>query len=774
MRATLRELAEREEGLDFALESAELGQWSMNLTDRTAQRNLRHDQIFGYDEPLADWSFERFAEHVVPEDRAQVTAKFEHAVAVSGIWEFSCRIARPDGERRWIWSRARIRYDEDGEIDQMHGIVQDITDRKRAEEEARDARSRLESTLVASDIGTWEFDAVNGLVSADPNLGRMLRLSEADTRGGSIEAYLEHVHPDDVEGVQIAIQTALEAGNTYEAEFRVVNADGTFTWLVGRGRVERNEAGEALRIPGLVVDVTGRREAQERERELLEAAAVANSKFRTLFEQGAVFAGLLSVDGTLIEANRMAWEACGYRLDEVVGKPFWEGPWWSPSEELADQIREATKRVAEGRPFHAQLPYYVSDGSRRFVDINIAPVRDDAGRIVFLAPTGSDITEQKLAEAQLARANEHKDSFLATLAHELRNPLAPLRTGLDLLDHDQPPEVVERVRGMMQRQLTLIVRLVDDLMDVSRISRDKLELRKAPVEFATVIESAVETSRPQIERMRQRLDITLPTSPVMLDADAARLGQVFSNLLNNAAKYSEPSSVITLTARRDGDHVEVRIKDEGIGIEPDKLEGIFEMFSQLESGLERAQGGLGIGLMLVKRLVEMHDGRVFAKSDGPGRGAEFVVCLPILEDPSLPALETTDTDAEGTPRRVLVVDDNRDAADTLAELLRMHGHDVHTSYDGGGALRLADELRPEVIVLDIGLPDLDGFEVCRRLRSRAWSRDPMIIALTGWGQPADREKTTAAGFDHHMVKPIEMRALMNLVRAERATLPVDT
>jgi CheY-like chemotaxis protein/two-component sensor histidine kinase len=315
----------------------------------------------------------------------------------------------------------------------------------------------------------------------------------------------------------------------------------------------------------------------------------------------------------------------------------------------------------------------------------------------------------------------------------------------------------------MERQLGQMVRLVDDLMDVSRITRGNLELKKERVQLAAAVGSAVETSCPLIEQMGHELTIRLTKHPVVVNADPTRLAQVFANLLNNAAKYNDRGGHIWLTAERQGSDVVVSVKDTGIGIPPDQLTTIFDMFNQVDRSLEKAQDGLGIGLTFVRRLVEMHDGRVEARSEGIGRGAEFVVRLPVVVEASVPQREYEEPAAPKSSLRILIVDDNQDGADSLAMMLRIMKYDTATAYDGQEGVDVAERLRPDVVLLDIGLPKLNGYEACRRIRGQPWGKSMVLIALTGWGQDRDRRRSHEAGFDHHMVKPVDPDALMRLL-----------
>lgn len=361
--------------------------------------------------------------------------------------------------------------------------------------------------------------------------------------------------------------------------------------------------------------------------------------------------------------------------------------------------------------------------------------------------------------------DQRKDEFLATLAHELRNPLAPISNAtstLKLAHGDR--EVFGRATETIERQLAHLVRLIDDLLDMSRISRGKLQLRRKRIELASVIYQAVETCRPMAESAAQELTVALPSRSIYLDADPVRLSQVVSNLLNNACKFAGQRGRINLAVDRLDNEVMITVKDDGIGIQPDMLNDIFEMFSQVDQSLERSQSGLGIGLTLAKRLVELHGGSIEALSDGLGTGSKFIVRLPITIDQSPPLREEPEgITGSSTKSRILIVDDNRDSAKSLATLLNLTGNETFIAYDGEEAVEAAERLRPDVILLDIGLPKLNGFDACRRIRGNSWAESILIIALTGWGQEEDRRKSVEAGFDRHLVKPVDLAELMSLL-----------
>ncbi|MBA2238462.1 MAG: response regulator [Lysobacter sp.] len=386
------------------------------------------------------------------------------------------------------------------------------------------------------------------------------------------------------------------------------------------------------------------------------------------------------------------------------------------------------------------------------------------------------IVERTRVEQLLREGDRRKDEFLATLAHELRNPLAPLQNSLGIRRLSGAAD--DPLQGLMERQLALLVRLIDDLLDVARITQGKLTLRKQPTMLREIIESAVETVRPSILQGNHELVIELPDEPVPMMADQARLSQVFANLLNNAAKYSEPNGRIELLASIGAEQIEVQVRDRGIGIAPDEVAGIFELFTQVDTELDRAQGGLGIGLTLVRRLTEMHEGSVSVSSEGRGRGSVFTVILPLQsplhlqERPNAPSFDARtavstgngdSTDAVACARkRVLVVDDNRDAADTLAMMVEMLGHDVRCLYDPHEVGPEVERFRPELLFLDVGMPGMSGYDLARALREADGGEEIAIVAVTGWGQPEDRRMTRAAGFDEHLVKPPALEAIRRL------------
>ena len=473
----------------------------------------------------------------------------------------------------------------------------------------------------------------------------------------------------------------------------------------------------------------------------------------------------VGADGMILWANKADHELLGYSKEEYVGHHIAE------FHADADVIADILQKLKCGEVlvnFPARLR--CKDGAIKHVLISSNACFED-GEFAYTRCFTRDVTQQCHAEKALLEADRRKDQFLATLSHELRNPLAPIRNSLELLDRGPTDaSTMRETTSVIRRQMAQLSRLVDDLLDISRITRDKLELRQQKVDLESIISNAVEASRPGIDAAGHRLQIVLPEEPVHLNADAARLAQVFSNLLNNAAKYTPAGGLIQLEARLDRREVVVSVRDNGVGIACDALAYVFDMFRQVDESLERSQGGLGIGLTLARRLVEMHGGTVNAQSEGTGKGSEFTVRLPLPSaDKRTSEARRCTADTPVVKRRILVVDDNKDSGDTLCILLRHKGHDVWTARDGLEAVLKAGELLPEIILMDVGMPKLNGYEATRRIRETPSGKDIFIVALTGWGQPSDVVKSREAGCSAHLVKPVDFAALDELL----ATAPAS-
>jgi PAS domain S-box-containing protein len=648
---------------------------------------------------------------------------------------------------------------------------------RRAEAALRETRARLEAIIAAAEVAVWSLDIASGRVRADARMIEMFGLRPEDADGVDVAAYFAVIHPDDVPPTQSLLGRAMETGAPYDATFRVRTPAGAWRWVLARGQLDRG-AGVRGMMRGVVIDATVRKQAEER----LQAS---EERYRTLFEaidEGVCVIEMLydaagkPCDYRFLEVNPAFVKATG--LDSAVGRtirslvPDHEPRWFDVYGKVA-ATGEAVHFVDEA----AQLG--------RWYDVYAARVGPVGSRKVVVLFT--DITQRRRAEVELRRLaddlaeqDRRKTEFLATLAHELRNPLAPIRSGLQLMRRARSdPAAVTRVQDIMDRQLDHLVHLVDDLLDVARITRGQVELKPGLILLADVLNAAVETSMPLIEASRHRLDVRLPHEPLALFADATRMTQVVSNLLNNAAKYTPRGGHIVLAAERDGDQVLIAVSDNGIGIPPESIGEVFRMFTQVAHAARNVPGGLGIGLSLVKSLVELHGGTIQAASAGTGTGSVFTARLPLADGGA--GVDAAAGSAQPEPAgisalRLLVVDDNRDAADTLAALLSVMGHHVVVAHDGYQALRMLDGLHPDAVFLDIGMPGMSGYEVAETVRREARHDGVMLVALTGWGGADDRARTAQAGFDAHLTKPATVAAIeavLRAVTARAAASPAD-
>ncbi|QEH38830.1 Autoinducer 2 sensor kinase/phosphatase LuxQ [Aquisphaera giovannonii] len=647
----------------------------------------------------------------------------------------------------------------DGSVEAVAGSTRDVTDRTRDAEALRGSEQRYRALVTATSDSVYRM-------SPDWSELRQLAgrafLAEAGGPGRPwIEAY---VPPDERPRVLEAVAAAVASRGVFELEHRVYRADGGVGWIFSRAVPILGDGGEVVEWFGTASDVTRRKRAEEGLARVVEEAGRRKRLYETILSNTPDLVYVFGLDHRFVYANDVLLRMWGRTWDEAIGRNCLElgyEPWHA-----AMHDREIEQVVATKRPIRGEVPFSGTFG-RRIYDYIFVPILGADGEVEGVAGTTRDVTERKEAEEALREADRKKGDFIALLAHELRNPLAPIRNGLQVIRISAgDPAAVEAARAMMDRQLTHMVRLVDDLLDVSRIGRSKMELRRARVTLAEVVRHAVEAAAPAIREAGHELTVALPPEPVFLDADLTRLAQVFSNLLTNSAKYTPGGGTIRVSAARSGGEVVASVRDSGIGIPASALPKIFDMFSQVDRPAERTAGGLGIGLALVKGLVEMHGGSVSAES-AEGRGSTFTVRLPVAGPEAEAAAVGAPAAVAGGRLRVLVVDDNRDGALSMAEMLRLLGHEVATAHDGLEAVAAAAAFRPEVILMDVGMPRLNGLDATRRIREQPWGRSPTIIALTGWGHDNDRARTRDAGCDGHLVKPVELADLQELVRELR-------
>jgi PAS domain S-box-containing protein len=622
----------------------------------------------------------------------------------------------------------------------------DFIERCRTETALRESEERFRALTVASADGVYRM-------SPDWSEVLYLRGREfiADTETPSRGWLDRYIPPQDQPHVCAAIQEAIRTKRPYGLEHRVLRMDGSLGWTLSRAIPMLDASGEIREWLGTARDITERKQAEEALRE-------SESQYRQLVQGANSAIVRWRPDGTITLFNEYAQRFFGWPAEEVIGRHI---------DILVPDIDSTgadLKRLVEDIVRHPER--YVNnvnenvcrDGRRVWMMWTNNVIRDASGRVTELLGIGNDITAQKRAEANLREANRRKDAFLATLAHELRNPLMPIRTSIHLLQVLRGDAAAcEKPLEIMDRQLTHLVRLVDDLLDVSRISRGKIALRKERLELAGIVDAALEMSQSGLGRGNRCLTVEVPPEPLAVEGDRVRLVQVVANLLNNAAKFTDPGGHIALRVLPQGERVEVQVQDDGRGIPGEWLNGIFDMFAQAEPG---RGGGLGIGLTLVRSLVALHGGSVSAHSDGPGRGATFTVALPLYRGvPAQPVADAPAQTAAMPRRRVLVVDDNRDVAESLGLLLTTLNAEVRVAHDGEKALQLCEDWSPTHVLMDLGMPGMDGYEAARRLRANHPERRLRLVAVSGWGGEEYRQQSADAGFDQHLVKPVGLAEL---------------
>lgn len=772
---------EREE-VELALIAGKMATWHWNPATDEISAAEAMVALFGL-QPGEHWvSSDQGRAIIHPDDREQQQATIRAALEREGGWHIEFRIIRPiDGRVAWLEERAhRIRNPLTGEY-VITGVVWDITERKRAEQAQRESEGRLqevrgqldqmrrlyESILTNTPDLAYVWNLEHRFIYANEGLLRMWGKTWDEAIGKHcLELGYEpwHAAMHDAEIDQVA------------ATGKPLRGQVPFSGTFGRRVYDYilvpvfNDRGEVEAVAGTTRDVTDSAMVEDRLR--YHAQTV-----ETLLNAAPLGVFLLDHQFRIVSYNDIA-RAAFNTSEEPAGQDFeqlmrqlWEEPY--SNEVIA--LYQHTLETGE--------PFFTAERGEVRADRGITEYYEwRIERIVL--PDGQfgivcyfrDISPQVQARLQIEQSRQalketdrRKDQFLAVLAHELRNPLAPIRHGVKLLlQHPADAAAVTRAADMMDRQVSHLVRLVDDLLDVSRITSGRIELRMEDVELAGVIHQAVETIRPVCDDMAHMIEIAFPENTVWVKGDRARLMQAFANLLSNACRYMEKGGRIWITVKQLEGGVEIRFRDTGIGIAPDQLRNIFGMYTQVDSSLEHSKGGLGIGLTLAQSLLELHGGRIEARSEGVGHGSEFVVTLPVAAAPDASSDRADEpTVPKSGQRRILVVDDNRDSADSLAQLLVLLGHDARPTYDGILALELAESFRPEVVLLDLGMPRLNGYDACRAIRSAPWGQEMLVIAQSGWAQQGDKDRSQEAGFDAHLVKPIDHEELLRLLARER-------
>jgi PAS domain S-box-containing protein len=715
------------------------------------------NRLFGLPPGHTLSTLEAFFAVVHPQDLATVQERCRRCREEGADFGLEYRVVWPDGRVRWLDDRGKTIRDAACLPAYVTGACVDITERKKDQLALQQSEAFVRGVLESSADCIMILDSEGKLLDMNGPGRRLLDLDDLTAvRGRDWSALWEGPAR---EAARAAVATARANGVGRFQGTRPAPEGGECHFDVVVTVV--HDGNRSLeRLAAVARDVTETHRAQEARRQ-------EEARFRSLAESGPQMVWMADAAGRYDYVNAKWTDYTGLSLDRTRDPEQWrqalhaeDGP------PLVERLRLAYGR---GEPFHAEVRLRRADtGVYRWFLVRAEPVRDEQGRVCRWIGAATDIDDQKRAEIALLEADRGKDEFLAMLAHELRNPLAPIRNAVQTLHFIEGSQQLRWAQDVIDRQVKHLSRLVDDLLDVSRITRGKVTLQKQPIDLAEVVAQAIETSRPLIEERRHHLEVRQPDEPLRVLGDPTRLAQVVLNLLNNAAKYTEEGGKITLMIERTPREAVVRIRDNGLGIPRDMLPRIFDLFTQVDRTIDRAQGGLGIGLMLVRRLVQMHGGSVTVASEGPGKGSEFTVRLPLL-DAAAPAgagrAEGTDGAAAVRRQRILVVDDNRDSADSLSMLLRLAGHEVRTAYDGTAGLAAARRWRPDVVLLDIGLPGLDGYEVVRRLRQEAGLQQALVVAMTGYGKDEDRERSQEAGFDAHLVKPVDPEELAQLIAA---------
>ena len=903
--------------------------------DIAARRNLYGNQearnYIGYSaDELAAMGSELLSTLMHPADLARFD---EHLARLDSaqdddVLEFEYRMRHKDGSWRWFRSRDAV-FDRSsaGRPTSIVGVATEITERKNHEQALRRNEDRHRALIAHASQTIWIADASGNVLSSGARLETFTGDAGPVDRDG--EWWLPHVHPDDRWQIRMARDRALRDREPFAVQVRVHRRDGEFGWLALRGVPLFEQDGTLREWVGTLQDVTAQKRA-------FEAIIASEKHLRRVLDSLFIFVGVLTPEGTLIEANKAPLEAAALSPEDVLGKPVWDTYWFNHSPEVQEQLRAAIDRANRGEPSRYDVDVRMTGGVMMTIDFMLVPLRDEAAQIQFLISSAVDISERKQAEKALRKQNERlrllwetagilfstdnsnamiqglfekisdhlridtclqymvneqadalclqfctgvpadalpslsrldfgqaicggvaqsrhpfmatfiqqtedarvqlvkafgirtyacnpliangqvlgtlsfgsrsrdrfnddelefmetitnyvtvayermrllsqlherdrrKNEFMAMLAHELRNPLAPIRNAVQYLRLKglNDPDV-NWAREMIDRQVTNLVHLIDDLLEISRITRGKIQLHQQLISLSSVLSHAVEAVQPAISEKRHVLSLDFSSDTLPVFGDPTRLEQIFVNLLANAAKYTDDGGFIDVIARRDGDRAVVRVRDNGIGIPPEMLGRIFEPFAQVDQSLDRSKGGLGIGLTLVKSLAEMHGGSVLAASAGSGLGSEFTLWLPLAREVAEPA----GNDHEPLPSavakqltRILVVEDNPDAATGIGKLLSTCGFDVKIAHDGKAGISLARSFRPEVVLLDIGLPGMSGYEVVRAFRELPELHGLRLIAVSGYGQEADRIRCREAGFEHHFVKPVDFEALKTYLR----------
>ncbi|MCC6492047.1 MAG: PAS domain S-box protein [Pirellulales bacterium] len=698
-----------------------------------------------------------------PDDAPRYRRELEAAVKRKADFTTEFRAIRPvDGKVICVAQTAKCYEDQQHGL-RLVGVVRDVTDQKQAEAALRASESRLAAIFSQAAAGFAEISLDGRFQRVNDELCRMLGRSRESILACSDA---DITHPDDLSRCAEGWARLLETGRPVSTDRRYLRGDGSAIWTSSIVSRLDDAQGRPMAVLAVTVDITQRLQS-------LEAVRQSEAVFRTLGETVPALLWMTDADGGPVYQNP-AWRTYTGLTNDDVAQQGWTS---IPHPDDLPWVTELWQQsLRSGEPFGLVFRCRRHDGEYRWFLGSSRPVKDATGAVLRWVGAAIDIDDQKRVHESLREADRRKDEFLATLAHELRNSLAPLRNSLDaLLLAGRADASTQQLYGAMTRQLHNLGRLVDDLLEVSRITSGNIELRHERLNVAEVVQLAVEMSRPKIDAAGHRLDLSLPPEAITVVADPVRLAQVVSNLLNNSARYTPHGGQVWLSVRAERGLAAIAVRDNGIGIAPEMLPRVFDMFLQSDRDHRSAHEGLGIGLAIVRRLTERQGGRVDVVSAGIGKGCEFTVRLPLAEEPASRSLEPPSATADAAvelpvkqpgKRRILVVDDNEDAAASIEAVLKYLGCDVQAVHNGVAALEAADRSPPDIVLLDLGMPDLSGYDVAEQFRARPQLQHAKLVALTGWGQIEDRQRTAKAGFDHHLVKPVDVMTLKKLLAAD--------
>ncbi len=752
-RVAEQKLKRSEQELADCFDNANIGMHWVGFDGTILRVNRFELEMLGY-------SIDEFVGRCITEfhvDQNRIADLMEKLKAGETVRDYSSQLRARDGSIKDVLINSTAKW-EDGKFVHSRCFTVDVTDQKRASKD----QALLASIIESSDDAFITKTLDGKITSWNEGAERLFGYQASEVIGRSVMIIVPH----DRENEETEIHQRLRQGERIPLfeTIRIAKSGAMIDVSLTISPIF-DGAGQIIGASTAARD--------DRARKRAEAIILRNERrLRLLID--ALHVVVIYIDRRkryrFFNDTLIQW--FGLDSSEVIGKTVEEVIGTKAFEQIRDKIERAL--AGENVHFEAEVPYRL--GGSRAVEVRYIPDVQPDGSVEGFIGLIEDITERIKTEQALRQADRRKDEFLATLSHELRNPLAPIRHALELIKLSEAnPQIVLESRSIMERQLGQMVRLIDDLLDLSRISRGKLQLRLESVDLASVIETAVEAARPLTEQMHQVLDIRLPQVPIQVVADPIRLAQVFSNLLNNASKFGGPESVIRLVAEQGDESFSVIVQDSGIGIPADKLGSIFEMFSQVDQSQERVQTGLGIGLTLAKRIIEMHGGTITVQSEGINLGSEFRVQIPLGSDSPIHPSDDSSNQTECLEMlRVMIVDDYEDNAKCIALLLQLQGHETSVANDGLKAIELAAEFKPDLILLDLGLPGLNGFEVCRKIRQQPWGQAITIAAVTGWGQDSDRKDSSEAGFNAHLVKPVDQSLLKSLlveVAAKKAGSP---